>query len=269
VQGFDGKCCAICFDDEDCDVIELECGGYHRFHRQCVTSWLQASSSKGSSVCPMCRRRPKSEKQSQFSLDGVFQNTPDAGDADASGRSELPQERTSGNALLRPQNGTYENNPISSAANASATSSLDPATPRARSRRQSGVFENSPMPSPAHVSALSPSESISQYVRSPRVNGTFENNPSRSGTHASDAAPLVCTSECSQITRQRSIFESILGNNVAAASEESSFGQSRLPRRNETRASSENLPAMLDLEERRPRRRLRSPSSWISRQLPQ
>merc|ERR1719277_2566650 len=92
-QGFAGKCCAICFDDNDCDVIELQCGGYHRFHRHCITPWVEASLSNMHFVCPICRRRPQvAISGSEMRLYGVFENTPAVDESHAAEHSELPQE---------------------------------------------------------------------------------------------------------------------------------------------------------------------------------
>ncbi|KFQ18391.1 E3 ubiquitin-protein ligase TTC3, partial [Merops nubicus] len=41
--------CTICHDELSRDACELECG--HRFHRQCVRTWLK----QHSSTCPICR----------------------------------------------------------------------------------------------------------------------------------------------------------------------------------------------------------------------
>ncbi|NXJ61986.1 DZIP3 ligase, partial [Rostratula benghalensis] len=41
--------CSICHDELSRDVCELECG--HRFHRECIRTWLK----QHSSTCPICR----------------------------------------------------------------------------------------------------------------------------------------------------------------------------------------------------------------------
>ncbi|XP_064923759.1 E3 ubiquitin-protein ligase TTC3 isoform X1 [Columba livia] len=41
--------CTICHDDLSRDMCELECG--HRFHRECIRTWLK----QHSSTCPICR----------------------------------------------------------------------------------------------------------------------------------------------------------------------------------------------------------------------
>ncbi|NWW93779.1 DZIP3 ligase, partial [Rhynochetos jubatus] len=41
--------CTICHDELSRDWCELECG--HRFHRECIRTWLK----QHSSTCPICR----------------------------------------------------------------------------------------------------------------------------------------------------------------------------------------------------------------------
>ncbi|NXM68016.1 DZIP3 ligase, partial [Serilophus lunatus] len=41
--------CTICHDELSTDSHELECG--HRFHRECIRTWLK----EHSSTCPICR----------------------------------------------------------------------------------------------------------------------------------------------------------------------------------------------------------------------
>lgn len=45
-----GICCADFVDDPHPLVVQLPCGGFHRFDLECIAPWLKVHA-----TCPMCR----------------------------------------------------------------------------------------------------------------------------------------------------------------------------------------------------------------------
>lgn len=141
VESLDGTLCSICLEGEDIDVVELTCGGCHRFHRGCISPWLETE--RGTSrTCPLCRRRQRRHRcrgTLNTSYDsGVFESEPRRSFAHAREGSEFDQTGPS----------FFQSQPTVSRADASANAGAIDAS---QTQRRQTVFENRPAISRADV----------------------------------------------------------------------------------------------------------------------
>jgi len=144
-SGFGDQSCAICLGDENADVVELCCGGRHRFHRQCVVGWLATAASVR---CPCCRRTPRCLPH----VDGtsVFESSPEPSRADV---------RHGTTAQVVGAYGVFESHPTPSPADVRcAEEGVSVPVPRL----VSGVFENCPA-----VSVADAGQATGRPCRSP------------------------------------------------------------------------------------------------------
>lgn len=132
--------CPICQGDGNEDVVELLCGGGHRFHRECIGEWLRMRKMREyKRFCPLCAGEeiPTPTTQPRMALHGTFTNapvqsaahrramspdaSPAASDEDVSGTWESMPHREIFNYAVNVQDeGVFENVPISRPVDASS-----------------------------------------------------------------------------------------------------------------------------------------------------
>jgi len=148
--------CAICQCDDQEDVVELFCGGGHRFHRGCIECWFASREvMKYKKLCPLCSGESLQAFEGQrLRLHGIFENTPARPQADADGQGRVP--------VQPPSAGSFENTPRRSTADTSeARGALVAEHSGGRALRLSGVFVNVPARSAADASEAGTSSASS------------------------------------------------------------------------------------------------------------